>query len=47
MDLESHERKEMTKRVGEFREMVRQAVSVGGSSVASLACLLNDIMSFN
>ena len=47
MDLESHERKEMARRVGEFRETVRQAVSVGGSSVASLACLLNDIVSFN
>ncbi|KAL1557481.1 7-deoxyloganetin glucosyltransferase [Salvia divinorum] len=47
MDPESHERKEMAKRVGEFRETVRRAVSVGGSSVANLACLVNDIMSFN
>lgn len=47
MDLESVERREMARRATEFREATRRAVSDGGSSMANLTSLLNDIASFS
>ncbi|KAH6803534.1 hypothetical protein C2S51_031781 [Perilla frutescens var. frutescens] len=47
LDLESVERREMVGKAREFREATRRAVSDGGSSVANLSSLLNDIVSFS
>ncbi|KAG6433174.1 hypothetical protein SASPL_104782 [Salvia splendens] len=43
MDADSSERREMVGRAREFREIIRQAVSEGGSSFTNLASLLDHI----
>ncbi|XP_047977826.1 UDP-glycosyltransferase 87A1-like [Salvia hispanica] len=43
MDADSSERREMVGRAREFREVIRQAVSEGGSSLTNLASLLDHI----
>ncbi|KAL1544605.1 7-deoxyloganetin glucosyltransferase [Salvia divinorum] len=44
MDADSSERREMVGRAREFRQIIRQAVSEGGSSMTNLASLLNHIV---
>lgn len=43
MDADSSERREMVGRAREYREVIRQAVSEGGSSLTNLASLLDHI----
>lgn len=47
MDLGSVERIEMARRAAELKEATWRAVSDGGSSVANLTSLVNDIVSFS
>ncbi|KAI3450856.1 hypothetical protein Pfo_007521 [Paulownia fortunei] len=47
MDLDSVERKEMTRRAKELQQATLQAISDGGSSKASIGSFLNDITSFS
>ncbi|KAJ4725505.1 UDP-glycosyltransferase [Melia azedarach] len=43
MDLDSDERKQMSKRAGELKEICREAVAEGGPSITNLDALLKDI----
>lgn len=47
MDLESVERREMTRRAKALQKATREAISDGGSSTNNLAALVDDILSFS